>query len=192
MGMKEVYAYTADKINQEGEQNKKLYDSASDRYQDFSLGETVYVHLDRQSFAKVKNKKWIKRWKEALITRVLSETTYEVQYVASDGALGRKSIMHRNRLKGVCFQAQKDILAEAQQRQEAVLSGPLGVSDEPETDERDIRGAGAAAQDQRGSFHIWCADGKSDGSMCEEIRKDQEDAVAARTSKERGVGSSST
>ncbi len=85
--MREVYAYTADKINQEGERNKRLYDSASGRHQEFSLGETVYVRLDHQSFAKVKNKKWVKCWKEAIITRVLSETTYEVQYVFGDGAL---------------------------------------------------------------------------------------------------------
>ncbi len=39
----------------------------------------------------------------------------------TDGTLGHKVIMHRNRLKGVRSQAQKDILAEAQQRQEAVL-----------------------------------------------------------------------
>ncbi len=104
--MKEVYAYTADKINQEGERNKRLYDSASGKHQEFSLGETVYVQLDRQSFAKVKNKKWVKCWKEAIITRVLSETTCEVQYVIGDGALGRKSIVHRNRLKGVRSRAQ--------------------------------------------------------------------------------------
>ncbi len=55
--MRDVYVYTADKINQEGERNKKLYDSAFGRHQEFLLGETVYVRLDRQSFAKVKNKK---------------------------------------------------------------------------------------------------------------------------------------
>ena len=79
--MKEVYEYTASKINEEGARNKRLYDSASGRHQEFELGETVYVRLDRQSFAKVKNKKWIKCWKEALVTRILSETTYKVQYV---------------------------------------------------------------------------------------------------------------
>ncbi len=99
------------------------------------LSPSSIVRLDRQSFPKVKNKKWIKCWKEALITRVLSETTYEVQYVASDGTLGCKSIVHcNNRLKGVRSQAQNDILAEAQGRQQAVLSGLLGVSDEPEAD----------------------------------------------------------
>ena len=65
------------------------YESASGKHQEFSLGETVYVRLDRQSFAKVKNKKWVKCLKEVIITLVLSETTYEVQHVASDGALGR-------------------------------------------------------------------------------------------------------
>ncbi len=86
--------------------------------------------------------------------------------------------MHRNRLKGIHSQAQKNILAEAQQRQEAALSGRLGVSDDPETDE-DVGGASAAAGDQRGSFHIWRADGETDGSMCEEIRPGQEAGVAA-------------
>ncbi len=57
--MRDVYVSTADKIDQESERNKKLYDSASGKHQEFSLGETVYVQLDRQSFAKVKNKKWI-------------------------------------------------------------------------------------------------------------------------------------
>ena len=66
--MRDVYAYTADKINQEGERNKKLYDSASGKHHEFSLEETVYVCLDRQLFASIKNKKWIKCWKEALIT----------------------------------------------------------------------------------------------------------------------------
>ncbi len=121
--MREVYEYTASKINQEGERNKRLYDSASGKHQEFELGETVYVQLDRQSFAKVKNKKWIKCWKEALVTRVLSDTTYEVQYVAHDGALGHKSIVHQNRLKGVRSTAQKDALAEVQRRQEAELAG---------------------------------------------------------------------
>ncbi len=65
---------------------------------------------------------------------MLSDTTYEAQYIASDGTLGRKSIVHHNRLKGVRSQAQIDILAEAQQRQEAVLSGRLGVSDEQDGD----------------------------------------------------------
>ena len=45
--MREIYAYTADKINQEGERNKKLLDSASGKHQEFSLGETVYVRLDQ-------------------------------------------------------------------------------------------------------------------------------------------------
>ncbi len=36
--MRDVYAYTADKINQEGERNKKLYDSASSKHQEFFLG----------------------------------------------------------------------------------------------------------------------------------------------------------
>ncbi len=76
--MREVYEYMADRINQEAERNKRLYDSASGRHQEFALGETVYVRLDRQSFTKVKNKKWIKCWKKVPITQVLSETTYEV------------------------------------------------------------------------------------------------------------------
>ncbi len=142
--MREVYAYMADKINQEGERNKRLYDLASGRHQEFSLGEMVYVRLDRQSFAKVKNKKWVKCWKEAIIPRVLSETTYEVQYVFGDGALGRKSIVHRNRLIGVRSQAQKDILAETQQRQEAALAGTLGASDEPDSN------AGSEGDEQQG------------------------------------------
>ncbi len=150
--MKEVYAYAADKINQEGERNKRLYDSASAKHQEFSLGETVYVRLDRQSFAKVKNKKWVKCWKEAIITRVLSETTYEVQYVIGDGTLGRKSMVHHNRLKRVCSQAQKDILAETQQRQEAALAGTLGASDEPDSN------AGDEGGEQKGN-PIWRADG---------------------------------
>ena len=100
--IREVYEYTAGKINRESECNKRLYDSASGRHLEFVLGETVYVRLDRQSFAKVKNKKWIKCWKEALITRVLSETTDEVQYarcasISGDGTLGHKSIVHHNR-----------------------------------------------------------------------------------------------
>ncbi len=148
------------RINQEGERNKKLYDSASGKHHEFSLGETVYVRLDRQSFASIKNEKWIKCWKEALITRVLLDTTYEVQYVASDGALGRKSIVHHNRLKGVRSQAQKDILAEAQRRQEAALSGRLGVSDEQDSDS-DREGVGA----QRGSNNIWRAHSDDGNTM---------------------------
>ncbi len=168
--MRDVYAYTADKINQEGERNKKLYDSASGKHHEFLLGEKVYVRLDRQSFANIKNKKWIKCWKEALITRVLSDTTYEVQYVASDGALGRKSIVHRNRLKGVCSQVQKDILAETQRKQEAALSGRLGVSDEQDGDS-DGEGVG----DQRGSNNIWRAHGDDDSTMW----KDEQQGAAA-------------
>ncbi len=76
--MRDVYEHMADRINQEAERSKRLYDSASGRHQEFALGETVYVRLDRQSFTKVKNMKWIKCWKKALITQVLSETTYEV------------------------------------------------------------------------------------------------------------------
>ncbi len=91
---------------------------------------------------------------------MLSETTYEVQYVASHGTLGRKSIAHRNRLKGIHSQAQKDILAETQRRQEAVLSRKFGVSDE-----HDFDSGGKGAGDQRGSFNIWHADGDSDGNM---------------------------
>ncbi len=151
--MRDVYAYTADKINQEGKRNKKLYDLASGKHQEFSLGGTVYVRLDRQSFAKVKNKKWVKCWKEALITRLLSDTTYEVQYVTGDGTLGCKSIVNRNRLKGVRSQAQKDILAETQQRQEAALAGTLGASDEPDSDK------GGEGGERQGNIPIWRAGG---------------------------------
>ena len=126
---------------------------------------------------------------------MLSKTTYEVQYVTSDGALGRKSIVHRNRLKGVGSQAQKDILAEAQQRQEAVLSGRLGVSDEPEADDGDgdDRGTGAAG-DQRGSFHIRHAGGESTRNMQshEENRNNKGDEVTTRLSEERGGAGSLT
>ena len=41
--MRDVYVSTADKIDQESERNKKLYDSASGKHQEFSLGEMVYV-----------------------------------------------------------------------------------------------------------------------------------------------------
>ncbi len=41
-----MHEYTADKIIQEGERNKKLYDSASGRHQEFSMGETVLVITD--------------------------------------------------------------------------------------------------------------------------------------------------
>ncbi len=44
--MRDIYKYTADKINQEGEHNKRPYDSASGKHQEFALGETVYVTLD--------------------------------------------------------------------------------------------------------------------------------------------------
>ena len=92
---------------------------------------------------------------------MLSDTTYEAQYIASDGTLGRKSIVHHNRLKGVRSQAQIDILAEAQQRQEAVLSGRLGVSDEQDGDS-DGEGVG----DQRGSDNnIWRAHGDDGNTM---------------------------
>ncbi len=170
--MREVYAYTADKINQEGQRNKKLYDSASRKHQEFSLGETVYVRLDRQSFAKVN--KWVKCWKEAIITRVLSEPTYEVQYVFGDGALGRKSIVHRNHLKGVRSQAQKDILAEAQQRQEAALAGTLGASDEPSTDADDD------GDEQQGN-PIWHADGNMRGFNKRSSRRGVEEGASFST-----------
>ncbi len=91
---------------------------------------------------------------------MLSDTTYEVQYVASDGALGHKSIVHRNRLKGIRSQAQKDILAETQRRQEAALSGRPGVSDEQDGDSN-----GEGAGDQRGSIDIWHQDGNDGSNM---------------------------
>ncbi len=160
MGRRDVYAYTADKINQEGERNKKLYNSASGKHHKFSLGETVCATRSAVVRQHQEQELWIKRWKEALIARVLSDTTYEVQYVASDGTLGRKSIVHRNRLKSVRSQAQKDILAETQRRQEAALSGRLGVSDEQDSDS-DGEGAG----DQRGSIDIWHADGDNGSTM---------------------------
>ncbi len=118
--MKDVYAYTADKINRESERNQKLYDSASGKHQEFSLGETVYVRLDRQSFTKVKNKKWIKCWKD------LSLECCPRQLMRCNMSRG---------LKGVRSQAQKDILAEAQQRQETALSGRHGVSYEPDAND---------------------------------------------------------
>ncbi len=93
---------------------------------------------------------------------MLSETTYEVQYVTSDGALVRKSIVRRNRLKRVRSQAQKDILAETQQRQEATLSGLLGVSDEPEAD---------SAANQRWGFDIRQPDGKDDNASMQSHNK---------------------
>ncbi len=110
---------------------------------------------------------------------MLSETTYEVQYVTSDGALRRKSIVHRNRLKGVRSQEQKDILAEAKQRQEAALSGQLEVSDEPEADD---------AGSQRGSSNIRYAD----GSMSEGNRfRNVDDGVSSGSPQGRGGSSSS-
>ncbi len=124
------------------------------------MGETVCATRSAVVRQHQEQELWIKRWKEALIARVLSDTTYEVQYVASDGTLGRKSIVHRNRLKSVRSQAQKDILAETQRRQEAALSGRLGVSDEQDSDS-DGEGAG----DQRGSIDIWHADGDNGSTM---------------------------
>ncbi len=68
--MRAVYEYTADKINQEGERNVTrgcmIHHLA--RTRSFSLEERVYFWIDRQSFAKVKNMKWIKCWKKAIIT----------------------------------------------------------------------------------------------------------------------------
>ncbi len=109
---------------------------------------------------------------------MLSETTYEVQYVTGDGTLGRKSIVHRNRLKGVRSQAQKDILAETQQRQEAALAGKLGASDELDSDDG---GKGIGGR-QRNS-HIWRAGG---GSMWEDDQHANRSGVKGGTFAEAG------
>ncbi len=80
---------------------------------------------------------------------MISDTTYEVQFVPSDGTFGRKSIVHRHRLKGVHSQAQKDILAETRQWQEAVLASLPGVSDEPEAGASEGSSCTAAADCRR-------------------------------------------
>ncbi len=54
---------------------------------------------DRATFQKVKNKKFVKTWKKAIVQRVLGTTTYQVQYVFPDGSLGNSSVVHRNRIK---------------------------------------------------------------------------------------------
>ncbi len=51
------YAYTEERINLEADQNKGLYYSASGMHIEFTLGEAVYVCLNRQSFGKNKSKR---------------------------------------------------------------------------------------------------------------------------------------
>ena len=84
--------------------------------------------------------------------------SYEVQYVMTEGTLGHKCIVHRNRLIGVCSQAQKDALSKAQQRQEAVLSGLLQVSDESEADADVAEGGVGATTDDNIQRPDWDAD----------------------------------
>ena len=106
---------------------------------------------------------------------MLSETTYEVQYVIGDGALGRKSIVHHNRLKGVRSQAQKDILAETQQRQEAALAATLGARDEPDSDN------GGEGGEQEGD-PIW----RAEGNMRNIDHRSNRGGVKARVSSQAG------
>ncbi len=59
-------------------------------------------------------------------------TTYKVQYINKNGDLGRKSIVHRNRLNSARTQAHCDEFAEVQLTQEAHLAALPGGGDESE------------------------------------------------------------
>ena len=72
---------------------------------------------ERATFQKVKNKKFVKTWKKAIVQRVLGTTTYQVQYVFSDGSLGNLSIVHRNRIKA-CHTREEDLWTDVQCQQE--------------------------------------------------------------------------
>ncbi len=130
---------------------------------------------------------------------MLSETTYDVQYVVGDGALGHKSIVHRNRLKGVCSQAQKDILAEAQQRQEAALAGTLGASDEPASAPTTkakglVVDKGTPTSGAQEAAACWTATNTHPGveSKREHLRKQTREILRRRNPTLSGTGPSST
>ncbi len=88
--------------------------------------------------------------------------------------------MHRNRLKKVHSQAQKDILAEAQQLQDAALAGTLGASDEPDSD------AGEGGEQQ--GDPIW----RADSNMRSFDKCSGRRGVEARASSPTGEGAGET
>ncbi len=59
---------------------------------------SVWLHRPELR-SKVKNKKWLKLWTRAQVQHVLTPTTYVVRCYKSDGSLGPRMIVHRNRLK---------------------------------------------------------------------------------------------
>ncbi len=73
---------------------------------------------ERATFQKVKNKKFVKTWKKAIVQRVLGTTTYQVQYVFSDVSLGNLSIVHRNRIKACRTGEEEDVWTDVQRQQE--------------------------------------------------------------------------
>ena len=115
--MRVVYEYTADKTNTEGKRNKRLYDSTSGKHQEFALGETVYIMLDRHSFAKVKKRSELTAGRRHLLPKcslirlmrcnMLKVTAQHIRTQINRASQQTKSF------KGVRSQGQKDIPAEA-------------------------------------------------------------------------------
>ena len=83
---------------------------------------------DRTTFKKVKNKKFVKKWKKAVVQWVIGATTYPVQYILPNGSLGNSSFIHHNRIEGCHTREEKDLWTDVQPQQERGEQG--GAADE--------------------------------------------------------------
>ncbi len=115
--MKKVYRLTQQGITAAAARDAQYY-NRNHSHLDFRVGDRVFVKHERATFQKVKNKKFVKTWKKAVVQRVLGATTYQVQYILPDSSLGNTSVVHRNRLKACRTREEEDLWTDVQRQQE--------------------------------------------------------------------------
>jgi len=82
---------------QQAQRQQEHWYNEGTKHTDFQVNDAVWVKFPRSSFS-ARNAKLVRTWRPFRITRVISGTTYEARR-DDGGPLGRKTTVHRNRLK---------------------------------------------------------------------------------------------
>jgi len=72
----------------------------------YEAGQHVYVHFPTTALS-AKNAKFARPWLEFIVEKQVSPTTYAVRKLSANGAAGRRSIVHCNRMKAKIAQGRK-------------------------------------------------------------------------------------
>ncbi len=115
--MKNLYRLTQQKIVAAAARDAQYY-NRNHSHLDFRVGDQVFVKHEGVTFQKVKNKKFVKTRKKAVVQRVLGATTYQVQYIVPDSSLGNLSIVHCDCIKACRTRDVEDLCTDVQHKQE--------------------------------------------------------------------------